>query len=196
LLRQTVRDSEILLRWYNNGEFRWLPCTTGELARDGVIPQSGQRHTDDQLVEILRNTQFVVVPSGTLDDSDDRQFIARLSLPSRIPYIFATSHTPILVLGSTESAAARFVTEAGIGLVVPYERKPFQEAVERITSPDVNRQMRLAAFQLSRRFSDLGASDWIWRSLAKGEPVDDRYQHMMPRHEAALFPVESPLLTA
>jgi hypothetical protein len=178
LLRETVRDSGITLRWYNNGEFRWLPCTAEDLGRDGVIPQAGPRHTDEQLIEILRETPFVVVPSGVLDDTDDRHFIARLSLPSRIPYIFATAHTPILVLGSEQSAAARFVTEAGVGMVAPYERRAFQEAVDRITSPDVNQTMRRAASQLSHRFSDRDAADWIWRSLAEGEPINDKYQNM------------------
>jgi hypothetical protein len=176
LLRQTVRGSGTTLRWYNNGEFRWLACSTEDLASDGVVPQEGPPDPDEVLIDILRKTPFVVVPSGTLDDTDDRHFIARLSLPSRIPYIFATSHAPILVLGSPASAAARFVTDTGIGMVAPYERRAFQQAVERISSPDANGAMREAAFQLSERFTDTGAADWIWRSLARGKPVDDRYQ--------------------
>jgi hypothetical protein len=122
----------------------------------------------------------VVVPSGTLEESDDRRFIAQLSFPSRIPYILATSHTPILVLGNTETAAARIVTRFGIGAVAPYRRQEFLEAVERIIRPDVNRAMRRAAFLLSVRFADLGAAEWIWQSLDRGKPVDGRYEEMMP----------------
>ncbi len=185
LLRQTVRHSGTTLRWYNNGEFPWIACSKEELARDGVIPQEGVRHTDEKLIEILRDAPFVVVPSGTLDETDDRYFIAKLSLPSRIPFTFATSHAPLLVLGSPETAAARFVAEMGIGLVAPYERRAFQEAVDRITDPDQNSAMRRAAFRLSDRFTDQGAAEWIWRSLANGEPVDRRYEELMPRPEPA-----------
>jgi hypothetical protein len=175
MLRQTVRGSNISLRWYNNGAFRWLPCSIEELVRDGIQPQQGERHSDDELTHILREAAYVVVPSGTLDDDDDRHFIARLSLPSRIPYILATSHTPVIVLGSPQTAAARFVAEAGIGIVVPYERHAFQEALEQITRRERNRELRCAAFRIAARFSDAGASDWIWQSLARGTPVDNRY---------------------
>src|SRR5262249_5141089 len=141
------------------------------------------------LIEVLRQTPFAVVPSGTLDDTDDRRFIAQLSLPSRIPYIFATSHTPILVLGSGETAAARFVTDAGIGMVAAYERSAFQEAVRKITDPATNTKMRHAAFRIGTRYADRGAAGWIWNSLARGEPVDDRYEELKPsgQTDASLF---------
>jgi len=187
LLRETVRDSGITLRWYNHGEFRWLPFSSEALSSDGIIPQEGPPDPDERMVEILRHASFVVVPSGTLDETDDRRFIARLSFPSRIPYILATSHAPILVLGHPETVAARFVAGAGIGMVAPYGRRAFQEAVERITRPAVNIEMRRAAFSLSIRFADLGAADWLWSSLAKGEPVDGRYEEMMPRREPEQF---------
>jgi hypothetical protein len=179
LLRETVRGSGITLRWYNNGQFPWLTCSKGRLASDGIVPQEGPPDSDDRLVEILRQAPFVVVPSGTLEASDDRQFIAKLSFPSRIPYILATSHTPILVLGHPDTAAARAVTRFGIGMVAPYERRAFLGAVETITRPDLNLAMRRAAFRLSLRFADAGAAGWLWQSLAKGEPVDSRYEDLL-----------------
>jgi hypothetical protein len=192
LLRKTVRASGITLRWYNNGQFPWLSCSKDDLVRDGIVPQDGPPESDERLVEILRQAPFVVVPSGTLEESDDRRFIAQLSFPSRIPYILATSHAPILVLGNPNTAAARAVTHFGIGMVAPYERHAFLDAVERITRPDLNLAMRRAAFLLSPRFADLGASEWLWQSLAKGEPVDGRYEDMrpnpMPNSRPGIFP--------
>jgi hypothetical protein len=178
-LRATVRGSGVTLRWYNNSEFRWLSCSAEDLARDGIVPQQGP-HPDDTLVEILRQAPFVVLPSGTLEETDDRRFIAQLSFPSRIPYILATSHAPILVMGSPQTAAAQVVTHFGIGMVAPYQRQAFSEAVERIRHPDLNLAMRRAAFRLSPRFADLGAAEWIWQSLAKGEAMDGRYEDLMP----------------
>ncbi len=180
LLRATVRGTGITIRWYNNGEFRWLSCSKDDLVRDGIVPQEGPPDPDEALVEILRRAPFVILPSGTLEEGDDRRFIAQLSFPSRIPYILATSHAPILVLGNVETAAARIVTRLGIGAVASYRRQEFLEAAERITRLDVNVVMRRAAFLLSLRFADLGAAEWIWQSLERGEPVDGRYEEMMP----------------
>ena len=178
LLRATVGGSGIEIAWYNNGEFPWLPCSKEDLKRDGVIPREG-RTSDDELIAILRQAKFVVVPSGVLDDTDDRRFIAQFSLPSRIPFIFATSHAPMLVLGNADTAAARFVTRSGIGVVAPYDRAAFLESVRRITDPVENRRMRDAAAALAPRYSDAGAAEWIWRSLARGEPADARFQQLL-----------------
>jgi hypothetical protein len=186
LLRRTVRGSGVTLRWYNNGEFRSLSCTKETLAGDGILLQDGSRDPDERMVELLRQAPFVVVPSGVLDDTDDRRFIAQLSLPSRIPYILATSQAPILVMGNPETAAARFVNAGGIGMVAPYERRAFQDAVERISRPDVNLEMRRAALLLASRFADVGGAEWLWQSLARGEPVDSRYEAMMPRQQPDL----------
>jgi hypothetical protein len=178
LLRSTVSGSGISVRWYNNGEFRWLPCSHEELARDGILTQTGGGDSDEELVEILRQAPYVVLPSGTLDHKDDRRFIAQLSFPSRIPFILATSQTPILVLGHPDTAAARLVERFGIGMNTAYRQNEFLEAAGKLTQPEVNNGMRRRAFLLAPRFSDLGAAEWIWESLEKGKPVDGRYQEM------------------
>jgi hypothetical protein len=174
LLRATLRSAGVAVQWHNHAEFGFEWIAREDLRRDGLFPNETDE-SDQALVAALRQAAFVVVPSGTLDDQDDRRFIAQFSLPSRIPFVFATSHAPILVLGSPESAAARFVTSKGIGMVSPYEGEAFQDAVLRIWDPDENRRMREAAFGLSRRYSDEGAADWIWQSLEKGTLVDDRF---------------------
>ncbi len=180
LLRSTVRDSGITLHWYCAGGFRWLSCDKEMLAKDGILPHEGPFLEDDKLVEVLRRSSFAVVPSGTLDDSDDRRFLAQLSFPSRIPYIFATSQTPLLVLGNESTAAAQFVTGVGLGVSAPYERDAFCDAVSYLNRPDVNLTIRRRALVLAGRFADIGASEWIWQSLARGAPIDDRYETLMP----------------
>jgi hypothetical protein len=192
LLRHTVRDSGVTLRWYNNGEFRFVSCTKEALAGDGILLQDASRDPDERMVELLRQAPFVVVPSGVLDDTDDRRFIAQLSLPSRIPYILATSQAPMLVMGSPETAAARFVSTAGIGIVAPYDRRAFQDAVQRISRPDLNLKMRRAAMQLAMGFTDAGGAEWLWQSLARGEPVDGRYEEMMPPRKSGLSRLVAP----
>ena len=181
LLRDTVRNSGVSLHWYSNSDFRWLNCSKEDLIKDDIIPHDGPPVPDEELVEILRRAPFVVVPTGTLDSTDDRRFIAQLSLPSRIPYILATSHTPVIVLGDVMTGAARFVDQFRIGAVAPYEREAFRDAVDRILQPDVNLAMRTNALVVAGRFADIGAAEWIWQSLARREPLDQRYEDMMPK---------------
>lgn len=179
LLRATVRGSGITLRWYSRDYFRFVAGDRESLARDSISIPEGPPLGDEELIGVLRVAPFAAVPSGTLDESDDRRFIARMSLPSRIPFILATSHTPVLVLGDRRTAAARFVLEAGVGLVCPYERGAFQAAVGRILRPDVNLAMRQRALELAPVFSNEGAAEWIWQSLQRGAPADDRFEKLM-----------------
>ncbi len=179
LLREATRRSGLVLRWCNRGEFGWW--VNEDMRSDGLILHP-EDESDASLVEMLRRAAFAVVPSGTLDDTDDRRFIAQLSLPSRIPFIFATSHAPILVLGNPNTAAARFVSSTGIGIAVPYDADAVQDAVLKLWDPKTNRSYREAAFRLSSGYSDAGAADWIWRSLAHGAPIDDRFNRVPASH--------------
>ena len=184
LLRETVRGSGVTLRWYCNGEFRWLPCGKDTLLADSIVPCDPLK--DDPLVAMLRAARFAVLPSGTLDKDDDRRFLAQLSLPSRVPYMMATSHIPILVLGRRQTAAARFVEQFGIGIVAEYDREAFAEAVKFITRPEVNLAIRKRALVASSRFSDCGSAEWIWQSLAQGEAIDHRYEDLIPKERPDL----------
>jgi hypothetical protein len=181
LLRNTVRGSGETLTWYCNGEFRWLPCGRHDLIADSIIPRDPL--PEPMLVDALRNHVYAVVPSGTLDASDDRRFIARLSLPSRIPYMMATAQIPIIVLGSRETGASRFVEQFGIGVTAGYDTASFSEAVNYITQPDVNLSMRQRAYAVAGQFADAGAAEWIWQSLATGRPYDRRYEDLILTRE-------------
>ena len=59
-------------------------------------------------------------PAALLDGRETDQGVASLSLPGRILFAAATSNTPILVVGSENTCAARFVRHFGIGETVPY----------------------------------------------------------------------------
>jgi hypothetical protein len=190
LLRNTVRNSSVTLTWYCNGEFRGLECGKDSLLADSIIPRDPL--PEEELIRTLRDTPFAVVPTGLLDGFDDRRFIAQLSLPSRVPYMMATSHIPILVLGSRDTGVAHFVEHFGIGTVAAYDRQSFMKAVNYMTRPEVNREMRRKALAVAGRFSDMGAAAWIWQSLAEGAPIDRRYEDLLPQHAPDLSHLLSP----
>ena len=179
MLRRTVRNSGVTLRWHSNSHFHYIQGDRESLARDSILVENDHLLNEKELVDTLREAPFTVVPSGNLNEEDDRLAIARLSLPSRITFILATSHTPVIVMGSKETAAARFVEKLGLGIVCPYRADAFRDAVKRITQPELNDALRRNAMEHVQRFSDDGAAEWIWQSLAQGEPVDDRYEQTM-----------------
>jgi len=177
-LCHTVRDSGIHLTWFFPGDRRDLPVSSTELEACGIDLRDPISEVD--LVQALRNSLFTVAPTGTLDRGDDLRWVAQLSLPSRIIYLVAAAHLPILVLGSAQTASAKFVNQFGVGLVADYQRTAFQDAVRRITRYDENLAMRRRAATIGPKFSDQGAGDWIWESLALGRPVDQRYEDLLP----------------
>jgi hypothetical protein len=184
MLRCTVRGSGVSLSWYCNGEFRWLPCSREDLVEDLITPCDPLQ--EDVLVSMLRREWFAVLPSGFLAQGDDAHFLAQLSLPSRLTYMMATSHIPILVLGSENTAAARFVRQFDIGTVVPYEKERFIDAVKHLVKRDVNLAMRRRALAAAARFTDVGAAEWIWASLAGGGPIDQRFADVLPERAPEL----------
>ena len=118
------------------------------------------------------------MPSGRLDPGEERESIARLSLPSRMPFVAATAQLPVIVLGSRETAAARFVERFGLGLVTDYDGVQLRRAVEQVGRPAAQAEIRTRARELSAAFSADGLDQWLWRSLAAREPVDDRFERL------------------
>jgi hypothetical protein len=178
MLAEVLKISGVRLNWYFTGSPSELPFDRGYLAACGLFLRDPL--PEEELVAVLRRSRFCVMPSGTLNGEDDLPWISRLSLPSRVPYVLATSHTPFIVLGSEETAAARFVRESRIGIITPYDGELFLAAVRRVMDPVHNHELRERAANLAPHFSDEGAADWIWRSLAAKRPIDDRFESQKP----------------
>lgn len=177
MLRETVRDSGYEVDWYsNNPDAIWLNQQTEELAKDGIHLRDALWGED--LVNELRRRPFAVMPSGTLCENEPRESIARLSLPSRIPYVMSVSQLPLIVLGSKETVASRFVDRFGIGETIDYDSSQFKAAVTRIVSPESQQQIRQQAGEIAPTFSATGLEKWLWDSTHKGVPADDRFEDL------------------
>jgi hypothetical protein len=175
-LCRVMEGTGIEIDWYSSAGLGWHVLGIEELRRAGIRWHPGP--PDGELVALLRRAAFAVLPTGTLDADDDNRAIARLSLPSKLVYTTSAAHLPTLVLGHPGTAAARFVTRAAIGLAVPYERAAFAAAVAEIVRPEVQAVLRGRAAALAPTFSAEGATEWIWRSLSLGRPVDDRWERL------------------
>jgi FkbM family methyltransferase len=180
-LRNAVKRSGVKLDWYCNGGPKgpgWLNFDGDELRRDGITMHPALPEAD--LVLELRRKGFALIPIGTSDEIEHQLAVTRLSLPSRLPFITATSHTPIIVMGDSASAAARFVRRFGIGIVCDYDRAGLVEAVKLLSDRDRQRTMRNNAAAVAEKFSSAGIADWIWSSLDLGAPCDQRFEELMP----------------
>ena len=177
--RRSVKEAGLKIHWYGNTEARWLKFSPEELAADGIkvcgfLPEA-------ELTAHLKDYAYAVIPSGSLDADEDRQEVARLSLPTRIPYLLAVGHMPMVVIGSPETAAAQFVTRMEVGVVTEYDGNKFRQAVEQICKPEAQQKCRQNAARHAGLFSAAGMADWVWQALSAGEPKDDRFGRAMPR---------------
>jgi FkbM family methyltransferase len=189
-LRHTIREAGIQLHWYGNTQASWLKVDPTELKHDGItdcgfVPES-------ELKERMRQYDYAIIPSGTLEEKDDRPEIARLSLPTRMPFLMAACHMPMIVLGSPQTAAARFVERFGMGVVSPYDPVRLHHAIETISQPARQARLRQQAARHSSLFCADGLSQWIWQSLEQGEPCDERFEKVFRRDSQQIIAYVDP----
>jgi hypothetical protein len=179
MLRGSLRGSGITVDWYcNTSNPAGLQFDRSAMAEDGIV--FNQPVAETELPSLLARYPFTLVPTDTLDGDSPPSVraIAELSLPSRIPTMLAMAHLPVLVVGSPDTCAARFVTRFGLGEIAPYEKSAIVAAWERISTPDAQAAIRGRAAKLAGMLSADGCADWIWQSLSRGEPIDRRYEDM------------------
>ncbi len=177
LLYQTVAQTNHEIHWYGQGNAEALVRVSyGTNTRKVTnIKTFGFLPTEEDLITTLSQYPFAIIATGNLDAGDDRPEISQLSIPSRIPFIVATTQTPLIVLGSPRTAAARFVTRFGLGLVCPYDVDQFNQAVAQICQPEVQKEIRQNAMNIAPAFDVSGFADWLWQSLEAGQPLKSRY---------------------
>jgi FkbM family methyltransferase len=178
-LRVAIRESGLKIDWYtNNPDAVWLEDSIENLESDGIYlhePLWG-----DDLVTELRRRPFAIMPTSELNGCDEKESIARLSLPSRVPFIVATSQTPIIAMGSAQTAAAKFIERFGVGTVVGYNGTELRDAVGSINRLDQQIAIRRRAFNVAESFGSNSVGQWLWESLERGQPSDQRFETLFP----------------
>jgi hypothetical protein len=173
-----IRLSGLRIDWYGNAGKPFINLDPESLAQQGIILHS--HVAEEILIQNARAADFAVIPAGTLDGNDTHDWLARASLPSRIVYLMAIANAPMIVMGHRETAAARFVTDLGLGTVCDYSTTSFRNAVAWVTDKTNSTAIRIRAKNLSPRFSSEGLSSWLWESLSQGRPTDNRFEGLLP----------------
>lgn len=175
-LRFLCREASISLDWYGNPNRSWLSFDKDDLEKDGIFLQGFL--PEWELIERLRDSHFAVIPTGISEEPEDRPELSKMSLPSRSCFMVATANLPILVIGSGESAVAKFVLGNGLGAVCSYELEDFENKVDYLCYLENQQRIRTNAFHLSQSLGAEGVADWIWHSLEKKAPIDLRFEDM------------------
>jgi hypothetical protein len=170
--------------WFGNNTSPWFKFPATSLARagitaHGVVPEM-------QLALELAKYPFVIVPVGALDEEESNHGVAWLSLPGRILFALACSHTPVLIVGSSRTCGSRFVTHFGVGEVVPYDAAQLCAAMERITRPENQRPIRQNAARIALALSDRGVAEWLMQSIELGAPADSRFEDLFAGYDATI----------
>ncbi len=162
--------------WYGQNRSPWLQFPPERLARAGITPLGIV--PEDRLAQELRKYPFVIAPCGALDGKEANIGVASLSLPGRILFAAATSHTPVLLVGSERSCGARFLRNFGTGLTVPYEAAAIAAAIDRLSDPQTQAEMRKNAARIAGSLSDRGVVEWLAESIDQGTPADTRFERL------------------
>jgi hypothetical protein len=181
-----LEPSDYRIDWYGQNRSPWLKFPPEDLTRAGITPFGIL--PEERLAVELRKYPFVIVPCGALGGKETNVGVASLSLPGRILFAAATSHTPIVLVGSERSCGARFVERFGIGVTVPYDAARLAEAMQRLSQPQLQAEMRRKAAAIAGALSDRGVVDWLSEAIERGEPRDSRFEDLF----AGAYPAREP----
>lgn len=178
-LRELTRATGLHIDWYGNGtQAPWLTGAPEEWEVDhirtmGFLPE-------EDLIAALASYPFIVVPSGSLDQHDDNPAFSHLSLPSRLVFLHTATDTPVLLLGSPDTAAGRFLCRLGTGQCCAYQPHALIQTIQALTNAAVRRKIQQAIRHWSPALVLPDAGEWIWSSLAKGTSAPTPFHAAFP----------------
>ena len=179
-----LRQCGYSIDWFGNNKSPWFDLSPQRLAKAGIVAHGIV--PEEELARELSKYPFVIVPVGALDGIESNTGIAWLSLPGRILFAAATSHTPVMIVGSERTCGARFVSHFGIGEVVPYDASAVSAAMRRMSKPEAQQRMRQAAAKIAPALSDRGIGEWLAQSIELGAPADSRFEDLFSGYDAAI----------
>lgn len=192
-LRRLLRESGLKIHWYGNGpKAPWLSGSVEEWESDGVEPMGFLPEED--LVAALASYPFVLVPSGSLEADDDNPAFSRLSLPSRLVFLHARTSTPVLLLGSPETAAGRFIRRIGSGLCARHTPEELARCAATLSDPRQRQPFVHRIHKAAPAMILSSAGQWIWESMEQGRPQLARFTDAFgdPRTIEQHLPTPSP----
>ena len=176
-LRSLCKATNVKIDWYGNPNREWIIFNEKELEIDGISFKGFL--PENELIQKLREACFAIIPTGSSDDPEDRPELTKLSLPSRSCFITATANLPILVVGDSNSAVAKFIQEYGLGVVCSYDIDSFRQKINYLCQSENQQRIRQNAFKVGKNLGADNLAEWLWNSLEKQEAVDLRFENLL-----------------
>ena len=175
-----VSGAQVQLDWYNGSVHAFDDSKYRSLNDDphGMQPMNIRPCgllPEQQLAETLKGYSYLVAPTGCLDDVDDNPRLWR------ILFAVAAANLPVITLGDPTTSAADFVRRFNVGVNCPYDGDSLRRAVEELSAAPAQARLRHNAASIAPRLSAKGVSDWLWASIDLGEPLDSRFEELLPR---------------
>lgn len=179
-LAKAVEGSGASVDWYSPNIWLW----DNEISRE-KLRKSGLNMLEmpepDVLSKAVKLATAVIVPTDTTGAGDHAAALGAMSLPTRMPFVLASAGTPLLVVGSENTAAAHFVKNFEVGRVSPYDGAELRKAVEALQKPDVQIAIRKNSAALAPKFSFEGAWDFVDQTVHNGGRwPDERFEELFP----------------
>lgn len=166
------RGTPLKVTWFaSNEEHHWLTIPDEALTSGQFVIKPGVSTAD--MIAAVEQAALAIVPSGTSDETGHQFAIAKLSLPSRMPFIVAATGTPILVLGDEDSGAARFVKRFGVGAVSGYDSIQVGKTAADLAKRERQEEIRERAFEVGKIFRASGTYDLLAKTAEAGGDLPD-----------------------
>jgi FkbM family methyltransferase len=197
LLEKTSRAVEaagLEVDWYASNPDLWTGSLTSAVLANRGIKVIDEK-SPDKISAAVTAAACVLVPSDSGDSGPHEAALGAMSLPTRMPFVLATSGTPMIVLGRPGTAAGQFVERFAIGKVVPYDGTALRAAFSDLAQAENQEAIRARAAAVAPRFSFKGAAGFVFEAIASnGRWSDDRFEKLLPDDSSAygIF-VEKPI---
>lgn len=188
LLDRTSRAVEaagLEVDWYASNPDLWTGSLTSAVLAGRGIKVIDEK-SPDKISAAVTSASCVLVPSDSGDSGAHEAALGAMSLPTRMPFVLASSGTPMIVLGRPGTAAGQFVERFALGQVVPYDGAALRAAFYELSNAETQQSIRARAAAVAPRFSFKGAAEFVFDAIASnGRWADDRFETLLPNDSSA-----------
>jgi FkbM family methyltransferase len=175
-----VQEAGLEIEWHASNPELWSSRISADTlkARGITVVDSGDPKV---LAAAVSEAKAVIVPSDPGDSGDHEAAIGAMSLPTRMPFVLATSGTPLVVVSQPGTAAAAFVRHFEAGRTVAYDAAAFADAIRELGDATEQTTIRARAAAVAQRFSVAGAREFVFETIRNGGRwPDDRFESLLP----------------
>lgn len=185
-LCNTLKQTNSTLDWYGYYNPSHYQLSFDQLKSAGIYYKG---FLDEfYLLQVLKNYHYAVIPMGQYEKEDSWNYITRFSLQTRLSFLVAEAHIPILFVGYEDSPNAKLIKKYNLGVISDYSPSNFSEALSQISSPQNQELFRLNAKKIANNFFLENPEEFIWESLNEKAPITLKFENFFQKETSSLSP--------